>query len=187
MRDELKASLILLAAFVLFGCLLYPAAVLLAAHALAPEAARGSLLTTPDGTIVGSRLIAQSFKSDRYFWPRPSAVDYNASAAGSRSHTPTGAALRSEVAAACSNLSTGKNASPAPLPSDLITASASGLDPDISETAALWQLPRVAAARGLGAKTLGELIQRHTTRRPGAATVNVLELNLALDRMATRF
>ena len=184
MFRELKSSLVLLLICVVLGCLVYPAAVLLTAHAIAPEAAKGSLLTSPDGTLVGSRLIAQSFTNDRYFWPRPSAVGYNGAAAGARSHTPTGAALRGEVATAYSNLA--PTSTTTPVPSDLITASGSGLAPDITAYAARWQVPRVAKARGMDEGELRCLVEGHVERHPGLETVNVLELNLDIDQTLAR-
>jgi K+-transporting ATPase ATPase C chain len=155
------------------------------AHILTPATAEGSLITAADGTVVGSRLIAQKFTEPRYFWPRPSAVDYNAAGAGGSNKSPTSA----DVNARASGI-VGQYAATAdnPLPPELAAASGGGLDPHISEHAALYQAPRVAAARGLQQPVVEDLIRRHAFSPGGFLTpdrlVNVLELNLALDQAA---
>jgi K+-transporting ATPase ATPase C chain len=162
----------------------YAAVVYGIAHAFVPDKAEGSLLRTADGTIVGSSLIAQGFTSPRYFWPRPSAVAYDASAAGGSNKSPTSHDLteRAEKIVAAYGATSAN-----PLPPELAAASGSGLDPDLSEEAALYQAPRVAAARGLEAAAVEGLIHRQSFA-PGSPLVDdrivdVLELNLALDAL----
>lgn len=143
------------------------------ADGFVPEKASGSLVTGAREEIIGSRLIAQAFTSDRYFHPRPSACDYNARASSGSNLSPTNPALATrarEIIAA-------NHAAPdRPIPADLVAASGSGLDPDITLAAARFQLARVAQARGLAKESVGKLL-------PAVPTVNVLELNLALDRL----
>lgn len=139
-----------------------------------PEKAKGSLILNAQGDFVGSRLIAQAFTSDRYFHPRPSACDYNASASSGSNLSPT----NPELAIRAQRIITTNGATQnSPIPADLVTTSGSGLDPDITLAAARYQLSRVARARGIAEEELAKLL---TT----AATVNVLELNIALDRLA---
>jgi K+-transporting ATPase ATPase C chain len=155
------------------------------ARVFAPDAATGSLLQQPGGnTVVGSRLIAQNFTQPRWFWPRPSAVDYNAAAAGGSNKSPTSSDLteRAQKTVAAFGASADH-----PLPADLAAASGSGLDPHISERAALWQVERIAQARNREAQEIEALVHHHAFA-PGAflthqRIVNVLELNLALEAM----
>ena len=150
------------------------------------DTAQGSLITRADGTVVGSRLIAQKFTEPRYFSPRPSAVDYNGAGAGGSNKSPTSTDLTDRANEVVGQYgATVEN----PLPPELATASGSGLDPNISEHAALYQAPRVAEARGLPLSEV-EAIIRERVFAPGAflapdRLVNVLELNLALDRPGT--
>lgn len=161
----------------------YSAAILGIAQLLTPTTANGSLIKTADGVVVGSRLVAQEFKEPRHFWPRPSAVGYNAAGAGGSNKSPTSEALteRAEALIALHGATPER-----PLPPELATASGGGLDPHISEQAARYQAARVALARGLPEARLEALIQEHAFAPGGPLTparlVNVLELNLALDR-----
>jgi K+-transporting ATPase ATPase C chain len=160
----------------------YSAVILGVARIFTPASAEGSLVTTADGTVIGSRLIAQKFTQPGYFWPRPSAVDYNAAGAGGSNKSPTSSALTERAQA----LVVQYGASEAkPLPAELAAASGAGLDPHISEQAALYQAERVAAARGLPLPQIETLIKEHAFAPGGILTpgrlVNVLELNLALD------
>jgi potassium-transporting ATPase KdpC subunit len=143
------------------------------ADGFAPEKAAGSLVTDARGKIVGSRLIAQAFTSERYFHPRPSACGYDASAAAGSNLSPTNSVLteraKSIIAANGANKAH-------PIPADLVTASGSGLDPDISRESAVFQAARVASARGISKENVDALL-------PADPIVNVLELNLSLDRM----
>jgi K+-transporting ATPase ATPase C chain len=162
----------------------YPAAVWGLAHLLFPAQAEGSLVYSNDRTVIGSELIGQDFASDRYFHPRPSATSpaYNAAAASGSNLGTNNADLRKAVQERAEKL---KATPDHPAPVDLVTASGSGLDPDITVEAAEYQAPRVAAARGVAPARVKELIERHTVRSGailGAPPrVNVLLLNLALD------
>jgi K+-transporting ATPase ATPase C chain len=160
----------------------YTLVILGVARLVRPETAEGSLILRPDRTVVGSRLIAQKFEQPRYFWPRPSAPDYNASGAAGSNKSPTSTALTERATALVERY----GATPAdPLPADLAAASGGGLDPHITERAALYQAKRVASARGVALAQVEALIREHTFSPGGPLTadrlVNVLELNLALD------
>ena len=161
----------------------YPLAVTGLAHLLFPGQAAGSLIYR-NGKLVGSRLIGQPFTGPGYFWSRPSAAGngYDAASSGGSNYAPTNATLINRVNTSVQALK------PAPgtgVPVDLVTASGSGLDPDISPAAALYQVSRVAAERQVSEDFLGGLVASHTTPRQigifGEPRVNVLELNLALD------
>ncbi|MFI5458569.1 MAG: potassium-transporting ATPase subunit KdpC [Isosphaerales bacterium] len=161
----------------------YPAIVWGMAQLLFPHQAEGSLIYTADGrTVIGSELIAQRFESARYFHPRPSAVLYRADAAGGSNLGTNNPDLRKAIE---DRLKTLQAVPDRPVPVDLVTASGSGLDPDISPEAALYQAPRVAAGRGLSIEKVRTLIDRATNRSAaliGAPhRVNVLLLNRALD------
>lgn len=160
----------------------YTAVVLGIARIAAPQGADGSLIVGADGRIVGSRLIAQRFTEARYFWPRPSAVDYDAAGAGGSNLSAASGRLGERAAEQIAR----HGASPdRPLPPELATASGSGLDPHLSEQAALYQAPRVAAARGLPPAQVEALVRQQAHSPGGPLTrdriVNVLLLNLALD------
>lgn len=165
---------------------LYPALVWGFALLLFPAQAEGSLIYRKDRTIVGSELIAQKFESDRYFHPRPSAADYKADAASGSNlgtHNP-------DLHKAVKERAEALKATPErPAPEDLVSASGSGLDPDISVEGAVYQAERVAAARGVPVERVRSLIER-LTNHSGAILgapprVNVLQLNLALDEEGT--
>jgi potassium-transporting ATPase KdpC subunit len=165
---------------------LYPLAVTALARVTFPSQANGSVITTSAGVPVGSTLLAQATASPRYFWPRPSAGDYATVASGASNLGPTSAQLRDQVAARAAALRTAHNlASDAPVPPDLLFASGSGLDPHISPAAATFQAARVAAARNLPLATVTSAITAHTESGGllGEDRVNVLLLNLALDRI----
>ena len=153
------------------------------AQVVRPDTANGSLLVAVDGTVIGSRLLAQSFRQPRWFWPRPSAVDYNATGAGGSNKSPTSPALtdRARTIVAAHGASVEK-----PLPPDLAAASGGGLDPHVTERGAHYQIERVAAARGVPRERLEALVDRLAFAPGGTFSderlVNVLELNLALDR-----
>jgi potassium-transporting ATPase KdpC subunit len=154
---------------------------------LVPDGAEGSLLRAAGGAVIGSRLIAQKFTQPRYFWPRPSAVDYNASGAAGSNKAPTSPDLTERAA----GLVALYGATPeSPLPPELAAASGGGLDPHISEHAARYQAERVAAARGIPLSEVERLVGEHVFSPGGPLTpdrlVNVLELNLALDRETAR-
>jgi K+-transporting ATPase ATPase C chain len=184
---HLRPALLLLLLFTLVTGLLYPLLATGVAQAALPYQANGSLITR-DGQPIGSALIGQPFTDPRYFWGRPSAtgpVPYNAAASGGSNLGPTNSALIEAVAARVDALRAADPANNAPIPVDLVTASASGLDPHISLAAARYQVNRVAQARGLPPERVLALVEQHTEGRQfgllGEPRVNVLTLNLALD------
>lgn len=188
-RAPLRAALVIFLALSVLVGLLYPLATTGVARLLWPFQAGGSLLEQ-DGRVVGSALIGQSFTDPRYFWGRPSAtapMPYNAAASGGSNLGPANPALAQAVRARIAALRAADPGNPAPIPVDLATASGSGLDPHISPAAAGYQAARVARARGLPTATVEQLIARHTERPVpdilGEPVVNVLALNLALDRL----
>jgi len=188
MTSLLRPALSLLALFTLLTGLLYPALVTGVAQALFPDQANGSLIKQGE-RIVGSRLIGQPFADARYFWSRPSAtgpVPYNAAASSGSNQGPLNPAFKDAVAARVKALRDADPTQKAPVPVDLVTASGSGLDPHISPAAAYYQVPRVARLRGLAEAQVRELVAAHVVRRTfgllGEPHVNVLALNLALDR-----
>ena len=167
--------------------LLYPAVVTGIAHTAFPDEAKGSLIQK-DGRLIGSALIGQNFTSPQYFWGRPSAtgpMPYNASASSGSNQGPLNPALQDAVKARADALRSVDPDNKAPIPLDLLTASASGLDPHISPAAAEYQLNRVARERKLSSDSVHRLIEQNTESRDwgffGEARVNVLKLNLALD------
>jgi K+-transporting ATPase ATPase C chain len=170
----------------------YPLVVLGAGRWIAPRTAAGSLIVDDAGVVIGSELLAQAFTEAQWFWPRPSAVGYNASAAGGSNLAPTNPALAERVEKAVqSHRAAGDEvSSDRPLPLDLALASGSGLDPDLTLEAARFQVARVARARGLSEQSVSALVEEHAAgelaaRLTGSArTVNVLRLNLALARLA---
>jgi potassium-transporting ATPase KdpC subunit len=183
MIRELGSALRACAVTFILCAVLYPAVVWGFAQLLFPSQAEGSLIFDDDRTVIGSELIAQRFESDRYFHPRPSAVDYKADAAGASNLGTNNPELRKAIAGRVAAL---KATPEKPVPLDLVTASGSGLDPDISPEAAAYQAPRIAAARGIPIERVRDLIAR-STNRSGAILgapprVNVLVLNLAIDK-----
>lgn len=166
----------------------YPLAVTGAGKALFPAQAAGSLIVK-DGHVVGSRLIGQSFTEPKYFWSRPSATSpmpYNAANSGGSNQGPLNPALVEAVKGRIDALKAADPGNTKPIPVDLVTASASGLDPHISLNAALYQLDRVARSRQLSPQRVRELINQNTESAwlglLGEARVNVLALNLDLDK-----
>lgn len=171
--------------------IVYPLAVTGLAQVLFHDQAAGSLLMA-DGHAVGSRLIGQSFSDPKYFWSRPSATapqPYNAIASGASNLGPLNPALTDAVGARIAALKAADPTNSLPVPVDLVTASASGLDPDMSIAAARYQAARVARIRGLDPAAVQSLIDAHARGRLlgliGEPRVNVLELNLALDALRT--
>jgi K+-transporting ATPase ATPase C chain len=171
---------------------MYPLGVTLIARIGLPDRAGGSIITSPDGTVLGSALIGQEFLSARYFHGRPSAAGdgYDAMNSGGSNLGPTSAELaRTLRARAEEALVREPGLAAGAIPADMIAASASGLDPDISPANALAQVPRVARARGMAARDLRALVLSSVRGRDlgfvGEPRVNVLELNLALDAIET--
>ncbi len=150
-----------------------------------PEQAEGSLIRRADGTIVGSRLIAQKFTRPEYFQPRPSGVDYNAASTGGTNYGPSNPDHLKAVQERLDVITKQEGVTAAQVPSEMVTASGAGMDPHIPPAAAALQAGRVASARGIAVDRVRDLIQAHTEPPTfgflGRARVNVLELNLALD------
>lgn len=189
-RRQLMPAVLLLVAMTVITGVLYPAAVTVVAQVAFPSQANGSMLVA-DGRVVGSSLIGQAFSEPRYFWGRPSAAGvtpsdpagYDASNSGGSNLAPTSRELIAAVTARLDALRAANGGGPVPV--DLVTASASGLDPDISPQAAAYQVARVAKARGMSEAAVRAVVARYTQQPPlgflGEPVVNVLEVNLALD------
>jgi len=187
MLAHVRAAIVALAVLTVVTGIIYPLIVTGIAQTLFPSQANGSLIVK-DGKPVGSALIGQPFDDPKYFWGRPSATSpfaYNAGASSGSNLSPTNPDLVKAVQGRVEALRAADPGNTAPVPVDLVTASGSGLDPDISAAAALYQAPRVARARGLDPERVRELVARHTQGRSlgvlGEPRVNVLALNLALD------
>lgn len=168
-------------------CVAYPLAVLALAQVINKEQAEGSLVRNDAGEVVGSRLIAQAFTSPRYFWPRPSAVDFDGQGAGGSNLAPGNPELTKRATEIIARLDPGGGSL---VPADLVTASGSGLDPHISKAAAALQVRRIARARGLDEAAVRELVERLAAPAGGCLApeplVNVLEINLALDKLSPK-
>ncbi|MDH6170961.1 K+-transporting ATPase ATPase C chain [Variovorax boronicumulans] len=183
----LRPAIVLFALLSALTGLIYPMAVTGAAKAVFPKEAAGSLIVL-DGTTVGSKFIGQNFSDPKHFWGRPSATapqPYNASASGGANQGPLNPALTDAIKARVEALRAADPGNTAPVPVDLVTASASGLDPDISPAAAHYQAARVARVRGVPVEQINALIEKNTQGALwgllGESRVNVLALNLALD------
>jgi K+-transporting ATPase ATPase C chain len=190
LRRQLRPAITLLVVLTAITGFAYPAAILAVAQVAFPAQANGSLIVV-DGRTVGSSLIGQAFDQPRYFWGRPSAAGvttansngYDANSSAASNLGPTSQVLIDRVTRQVDQLRAANGN--APIPVDLVTTSASGLDPDISPAAAEYQVARVAAAREMSMDTIRQAVARHTTQPflgfIGEARVNVLALNLDLD------
>jgi K+-transporting ATPase ATPase C chain len=188
--SEIKTSVLLTLLFAVLLCGAYPLAVWAGAQAFFPVQANGSLVTDKSGAVRGSLLLAQSFTSDKYFQPRPSAAGtgYDATSSGGTNFGPTSQKLNDSIKAAAAAYRTANSlAAEAAVPADAVTSSGSGLDPHISLANAVLQAARVAKARRLPITQVQSLVTQSTRDRDwgvfGEPTVNVLQLNLALDRL----
>jgi K+-transporting ATPase ATPase C chain len=201
MLREIRPAIIILVLLTLITGLAYPLAMTAIADAIFPKQAQGSLIER-DGKVVGSALIGQEFRDEKYFHGRPSATTapdpadstktvpapYNAANSGGSNLGPTSKALNDRIKEDVDKLKAENSSGPVPI--DLVTTSGSGLDPDISPEGALFQVPRVAKARNMPEDRVRQLVAENTTGRLvgllGEPRVNVLALNLALDAAAKR-
>lgn len=187
MKKELLVALRMTVVTLVLTGLAYPLLVTAVARVAFPVQAAGSLVTR-DGQVVGSELIGQAFTKPGYFQSRPSAAGngFDAAASSGSNLGPTSQKLRDRVAADIARLRQENPQAPGPVPLELVTTSASGLDPHVSPEAALWQAPRVAVARGVSPSDILSLVRDHVEPRTfgilGEPRVNVLLLNLDLDR-----
>jgi len=186
-KEELTVALRMTGVTLVLTGFLYPLAVTGIAQGIWPEQAHGSLVRDRD-TVVGSAWIGQAFARPGYFQGRPSAAGagYDGAASSGSNLGPTASRLIERVRADVARLASENPAAPGPVPLDLVTASGSGLDPHVSPDAARWQVPRVAAARGVSAAVVSALVEAHVEPRTlgllGEPRVNVLALNRHLDR-----
>jgi potassium-transporting ATPase KdpC subunit len=190
MLAELRRAVLATVALAVVCCGLYPLVVFGLGQALFPHKANGSLIVDAKGQILGSRLIGQPFTADKYFHPRPSSAGngYDAANSGGSNLGPTSQKLRDAIAQNVADYRAQNGlATNAPVPADAVTGSGSGLDPDISVANAELQAPRVAKARGMPVEKVRALVAQYTAPADlgflGEPGVNVLALNLALDRV----
>lgn len=189
MLKTLKTSLVLFGFLTILTGIAYPLMVTAAAQLIFPHQSNGSLIMQ-NGQVVGSELIGQQFDRPEYFWGRPSATGgqaYNAAASSGSNYGTLNPDLEQQVIDRIAALNSGDPQNELPIPVDLVTASGSGLDPHISVAAAQYQAGRVARARGITVESMQDLIDQNTTGRflglLGEPSVNVLQLNLALDEL----
>jgi potassium-transporting ATPase KdpC subunit len=188
LRHQLRPAIVLTLALCLITGLVYPGVVTVVAQLFFPRQANGSLIVGANGTPIGSALIGQPFSRPEYFHPRPSAAGtgYDDTLSGGSNLGPTSAKLDSLVAARVDSVVAEDHGVNGKIPSDMVTASGSGVDPDISPGDAFLQVARVARARQADSAAVRDLVDRHVEGRQfgifGDPRVNVLQLNLALDR-----
>jgi K+-transporting ATPase ATPase C chain len=188
--SQMRPAIMMVVLVTLLTGLAYPLAVTGIAQVVFPGASDGNLMTDANGNLIGSSIIGQNFTDPKYFWPRPSTAGdgYDAANSGGSNLGPTSEKLRelAQQRAAALRQASGLPAD-AEVPAELVTASASGLDPNISPDGARFQAPRVAKARGMSEAAMFQLIDDHTDGRTlgfmGEPKVNVLELNMALDAL----
>ena len=192
MKNQIRPALTLFTMLTVLTGLAYPLLVTGISQVAFPHQANGSLIVR-DSKTLGSELIGQNFSAPKYFWGRPSATatsPYNAAASGGSNLGPLNPAQKEAVEGRVKALREADPSNTAPIPVDLVTASASGLDPHISPAAAQWQASRIARVRGLNEAAVSKLIEQHTELRQlgllGEPRVNVLALNMALDGIAYR-
>ena len=190
--SEIRSAVLVTLILAVACCALYPAVVYGISQLIFRDKANGSLIVDAQGTVLGSRLIGQPFSADKYFHSRQSAAGngYDATSSGGSNLGPTSQKLRDSIAQNIADYRSSNGlATNAPVPADAVTASASGLDPHISVENAVLQAPRVAKTRNLPVEKVRALIDQHTDQADvgifGDAGVNVLELNLALDAVAS--
>ncbi len=190
MLSEFKPALRLLLVMAVLTGLLYPLAVTGLAQLLFPFQAHGSLIEDNSGRVIGSALVGQRFQKPGYFQSRPSAAGadgYDATQSGASNLATTSKRLIADITARAEARRADAGPTPGPLPVDLVTASASGLDPDLSPAAAFYQIPRIAHVRGVSEEKLrilvGLLVEKRSYGILGEPRVNLLKLNLALDEM----
>ncbi len=185
---EIKTGVLLFIVLSLLTGVLYPATVTVLAQAMFPKQSAGSIIYKAHGAMAGSELIGQPFSDPKYFWPRPSAtadIPYNPMASGGSNSGPTNKELITQIGDRVKSLR--ETGITDPIPADMATASASGLDPHISPGAAFIQVSRIAKERRLPEEKITALVQNHIEGRQfgflGAPRINVLKLNLALDNL----
>ena len=189
MKNQLRPALTIFALLTIITGVIYPLLVTGVSQVLFPSQSNGSIITV-NGKAAGSELIGQQFDDPSYFWGRISAVGYNADLSSGSNYGPMNPALLEAVQARIDALQAADPENTLPIPVDLVTASASGLDPHISVAAALYQVHRVASARGWSEADVQSLVEQHTEGRQfgifGEPRVNVLQLNLALDDLKSK-
>lgn len=163
-------------------CVLYTLVILGVGQIIVAYTANGSLIQNKQGETIGSEALAQGFSRPEYFWPRPSAAEYNAAATGGSNLSPANPKLRERAETILARMAVKGTT---PIAADLVTASGSGMDPHITLKGARYQVERVASARGISSENVTDLLERHAKRTGGALTpeplVNVLLVNMALD------
>ena len=184
----LKPALLLFIILSMILGVLYPLGMTAVSQLMMPTQANGSLYKDSQGKTIGSRLIGQNFDDPKYLWGRPSAAKYDAKASTGSNLGPLNPELAKNVQAAVSKLKASDPTNTVPIPLDLVTASASGLDPHISPAAAEWQVGRIAKQRGISVDTVKKAISDNTQAPQfgvvGEPVVNVLAVNVALDKLA---